>query len=463
MTLADAPPHNRLGIFLSMLKRCEQTYNFTDPQSQYSLKETKRRYLNDISEYVSSTRGVFNERTYVPFINMVSANIFRTLPVSSTSVDCFEPDDDEPNFDPAWAHLQFVYELLRKFVISSIKDSEAARACITVEFVTALVGLFKTEDTRERDYLKTILHRIYGKLMPLRGPIRKAIMDVFHRVVYEHERHRGIGELLEILGSIINGFAVPLKEEHKQLLRKGLLPLHVPSSMPIYHDQLLFCVTQFAVKDARFAAEIINTLLRHWPVTQSRKEVLLLTEIEALIEVNRPEYLEGVIGPLFRRIGKCIESPHFQVAERALFYWNNEYIVNVMVYYREVVMRAVIGPLQRNLESHWNANVLSLSANVQRMLCQMDGALFEKSRKMYEAERRDEGKRSAERARRWGAVYRMAQKRFREKHKTESEGCSRHVNEGMKADVNGTTALPVEGKGQNGALASGRSRSLQIL
>lgn len=34
------------------------------------------------------------------------------------------------------------------------------------------------------------------------------------RFVYECPRHNGIGELLEILGSIVNGFATPLKKEH---------------------------------------------------------------------------------------------------------------------------------------------------------------------------------------------------------------------------------------------------------
>lgn len=32
--------------------------------------------------------------------------------------------------------------------------------------------------------------------------------------MYECPRHNGIGELLEILGSIVNGFATPLKKEH---------------------------------------------------------------------------------------------------------------------------------------------------------------------------------------------------------------------------------------------------------
>ena len=54
----------------------------------------------------------------------------------------------------------------------------------------------------------------------------------------------GIAELLEILGSVINGFAVPLKEEHKLFLLKGLVPLHKPKSLNPYHPQLTYCIVQ---------------------------------------------------------------------------------------------------------------------------------------------------------------------------------------------------------------------------
>jgi len=101
------------------------------------------------------------------------------------------------------------------------------------------------------DYLKTILHRIYAKFMPLRSFIRKAMNNLFHSFVYEEGKHNGVAELLEILGtvssfvpnggedrvsflfvlgatgSIINGFALPIKPEHRQFLTKVLLPLHM--------------------------------------------------------------------------------------------------------------------------------------------------------------------------------------------------------------------------------------------
>lgn len=86
--------------------------------------------------------------------------------------------------------------------------------------------LFDSEDPRERDFLKTILHRIYGKFLNLRAYIRKQINNIFYTFIYETERHNGIAELLEVLGSVINGFSTPLKDEHKTFLMRVLLPLH---------------------------------------------------------------------------------------------------------------------------------------------------------------------------------------------------------------------------------------------
>ena len=101
-----------------------------------------------------------------------------------------------------------------------------------------LLTLFDSEDPRERDYLKTILHRVYGKFMSHRPFIRRSINNIFYTFVYENGEHNGISELLEILGSIINGFALPLKEEHKNFLSKALIPLHKPKIINAFHQQV---------------------------------------------------------------------------------------------------------------------------------------------------------------------------------------------------------------------------------
>jgi hypothetical protein len=37
---------------------------------------------------------------------------------------------------------------------------------------------------------------------------------------------------------------------------------------------------------------------------------------------------------MFRQISRCLNSSHFQVAERALFLWNNDYIVSLVAQVR---------------------------------------------------------------------------------------------------------------------------------
>lgn len=51
-------------------------------------------------------------------------------------------------------------------------------------------------------------------------------MNLLLKVTQEYETHNGLTELLEILSSIVSGFTVPLKNEHKDFFVKVLVPLH---------------------------------------------------------------------------------------------------------------------------------------------------------------------------------------------------------------------------------------------
>ena len=217
-----------------------------------------------------------------------------------------------------------------------------------------MLELFDSEDPRERDFLKTTLHRIYGKFLNLRSFIRRSINNVFFQFIYETERFNGIAELLEILGSIINGFALPLKEEHKLFLTRVLIPLHKVKSLSMYHPQLAYCIVQFLEKDASLTEEVVLGLLRYWPKVNSTKEVMFLNEVEDIFEVMDPAEFAKVQEPLFAQLAKSVASPHFQVAERALYFWNNEYFCNLVSDNVEVILPIMFAPLYENSKGHWN-------------------------------------------------------------------------------------------------------------
>ncbi|KAI5317013.1 hypothetical protein L3X38_036720 [Prunus dulcis] len=222
-----------------------------------------------------SERQTLFLRKLQEMIKMVSVNIFRCLPPVShenTGQENADPEEEEFYLEPSWPHLQLVYELLRRYIVSSDTVTKVAKRYIDHSFVLKLLDLFDSaEDPREREYLKNILHRVYGKFMVHRPfnniLIRKAINNIFYRFIYETERHSGIAELLEILGSIINGFALPMKEEHKLFLVRALIPLHKPKSIAVYHQQLSYCITQFVEKDYKLADTVVRGLLKYWPLT----------------------------------------------------------------------------------------------------------------------------------------------------------------------------------------------------
>ncbi|KAK8347076.1 hypothetical protein V6Z11_A07G261300 [Gossypium hirsutum] len=345
------------------------------------------------------------------FVKTVSLNLFRPLtspPRENKVLEAFDVEDEEPSVDPAWSHLQVVYELFLRFVVSPETDAKLAKRYIDHTFILKLLDLFDSEDPRERDSLKTLLHRIYGKFMVHRPFIRKAINNIFYRFIFETGKHNGIAELLEILGSIINGFALPLKEEHKLFLVRVLIPLHKPKCIPAYHQQLSYCITQFVEKDCKLADTVIRGLLKYWPVTNSSKEVMFLGELEEVLEATQSVEFHRCMVPLFHQIGRCLSSSHFQVAERALFLWNNHHIETLIKQNRNVILPIIFPSLERNARSHWNPAVQSLTLNVQKIFSDNDPELFEECLHMFQEEEARENEAKSKREATWKRLEEIA-------------------------------------------------------
>ncbi|PWA71334.1 protein phosphatase 2A regulatory B subunit family protein [Artemisia annua] len=382
----DVPIPERQVLFFKKCRVCCVKYDFTDTLDKVREKEVKRMSLVELVDYVQSGSGKISEANQEEMVKMISVNIFRCLPPGAhenTGSVSMEGDEDEPFLEPSWPHLQLVYDLLLRYVVSTETDTKIAKKFIDHSFVLKLLDMFDTEDPREREYLKTILHRIYGKFMVHRPFIRNAINNIFYQFIYETERNSGIAELLEILGSIINGFALPMKEEHKLFLMRALIPLHKPKPIAMYHQQLAYCIIQFVEKDNKLADTVIRGLLKYWPVTNCPKEVLFLGELEEVLEATQATEFQMCMVPLFRQLARCLNSPHFQVAERALFMWNNEHLVSLIAQNRTVILPIIFDALEMNVQAHWNPAVHGLTSNIKKMFMEMDSELFEECQRQY--------------------------------------------------------------------------------
>lgn len=408
--LKDSSGVEREELFIQKLRQCCTIFDFAvDPLSDLKWKEIKRAALNELVDFVTHQRGVITEAVYPEAVNMFACNLFRTLPPPTNPHGAeYDPEEDEPTLEAAWPHLQLVYEFFLRFLESPDFTPSTAKRSIDQQFVIQLLELFDSEDPRERDLLKTTLHRIYGKFLGLRAYIRKQINNIFYQVLYESERHNGIAELLEILGSIINGFALPLKEEHKQFLQRVLLPLHKVKSMSVYHPQLAYCVVQFLEKDSVLTEVVIKGLLKFWPKTHSPKEVMFLNELEEILDVIEPHEFRKIMRPLFQQLARCVSSPHFQVAERALYFWNNDYIMTLISDNADVILPVMFGALYKNSKSHWNKTIHGLIYNALKLFMEMNQRLFDECTVRYKDERQRERQKIKEREEAWVALEQAA-------------------------------------------------------
>ena len=202
--LRQAPAWMRRALLRRKMILSTVQFNFQDPQQYEHEKEQKRIALLELIDYCDNVRGAFNDPSiFHDLMHDTGKPLCRSLP--SDNMDNADEEDDEGCFaEPSW-HISIVLDTAASQ--SNEIELPIKKKYIDSRFVVSLLELFNSQDMREREYLKTITHRIYGKLTNRRALIRRSISNIFFDFIYETEKHAGIAELLEILGSIINGFA----------------------------------------------------------------------------------------------------------------------------------------------------------------------------------------------------------------------------------------------------------------
>lgn len=157
--LSETPMVKREALFRSKLQLCCVLFDFEDTESDSRGKEIKRDTLIEIAEYVNTPIGqkIFTEALMPDIVEMVKLNLFRALPQQT---DDYDPEEDEPAMESSWPHLQVVYEFFLRFIVSAEVNGKIAKKYIDQNFIRNWVDLFDAEDPRERDYVKTVLHRM---------------------------------------------------------------------------------------------------------------------------------------------------------------------------------------------------------------------------------------------------------------------------------------------------------------
>jgi len=175
-------------------------------------------------------------------------------------------------------------------------------------------------------------------------------------------------------------------------------------------------------------------LLRYWPKVHSPKEVMFLNELEEILDVIEPAEFQKVMVPLFNQLAKCVSSPHFQVAERALYYWNNEYIMSLISDNASVILPIMFPALYKNSKSHWNKTIHGLIYNALKLFMEMNQKLFDECTQQYKLEQKKEKEKAKQRIEAWKKLDDLARNNPDiERLSSEMKSCV--LNDSIAADI----------------------------
>jgi serine/threonine-protein phosphatase 2A regulatory subunit B' len=395
------------------LQQCRIVCNFADPMADLKSKALKQTYLQEILEHISQPRyyRLMEPETHGMLFTMIKANVIRSLPPipDLAKVPMIGDDINDTIYESAWPHLELIYQIFLRFLESTLLEPASVEQYVDSSFIAKFLLLFNASDARERDSLKMVLHRLYLKFVSKRQLIRQAIQHIFYTYIYETRYFSGINELLEIMISIINGYAIPLKQEHKDFLIRIILPLHTSNFLHTFRTNLFFCVQQYIKKDAELIPIIVRELLKLWPVSCSLKELIFISELSEIFNSMSDEQFKDLMFDLFHRVGLCITSDNFQVSEAGMLLWKSDRFIKCIKTNAKDLYPIICPFLYKTGTNHWNTPIKNLAVSVIRICMEIAPDVFEAFSRTMKAQAQEEQKKLNLDKETWAMVINNAQ------------------------------------------------------
>eukprot|EP01084_Bolivina_argentea_P043077 79400_1 len=324
------------SLFLQNLYLCRIPCDFTDKSDKtIELREHKSKLLQWLDTIYEKWRDhgkhiLSLESFYPRILSTISYNLFGTFPPTGSIIEYT---------DTQWKYLKVIYDLLWRVSNTIQFDSTIMHnQWRNDKFLCHLVELFSSKDDRERQYLMLLLHKIYGRCIPLRPYITHIIFEYLYRRIYNNEfqHNLGIVELLQIICAIIPGLTIPVKSNWKQFLENILIPLHKCKELQDIWEHVTQCLVNYAAKDGDGAATLLVGIMKLWPkkTEDPIREMIFIIEIVNIMTVLQNHHIDGegggnyykkyknVLISFWNKLTDCMLSTDENVAERAIQAFN---------------------------------------------------------------------------------------------------------------------------------------------
>jgi hypothetical protein len=227
-------------------------------------------------------------------------------------------------------------------------------------------------DTTERKTVHDILRKLYSKALNYKDQILLSLKNMLHL-------QRCSSELLDFFNKIAVGFQSPLQPFHEKLFTETLLPLHSATNMNTYCVSLLQALTTFIKLEPQYFKATFLYLVKHWPYTIIKKQLVYLTEMEGLIIAFPKLFDFSIARILLNQINYVISQPSVDLAIGGVNLLLRPLSERLLIDYLDLCIESKIGSLSKTVKGHWNAIVKGDTLVALKVFTDISQELFQKN------------------------------------------------------------------------------------
>ena len=375
--LSPSDKVRRSGLFIEILKFVKQEKDLSN------IIFDNEQFVNQIIEMISIV-NFSHVRAYPKYkvtdsnYNIIEANLSKQI-IEEFAIN--ENDNNNGNVpsmirikNENWQDILNLYDIFI-VLLNNIPTESLLISKIPLKFISDLVLALQTLDNEERIIIKLIIYKIYISSLTYRKFILKNISNILIDITRDENTNLlCLGECLDLLKCIILGAKKPINEKYISIIKDIICPLLKCKN--IYKQSILKeMIYKFMSFDKNILQEILNYLIRTWPVRYPDRIITYLDILENIFTNNLTGNIdEDLLNKIFRKIKICFSDLSFLIADRSLIFFKNEnFIVEL---YKSNLQLSFLSKLVENIEKHWSQEIKIISRIVISRLSKRDDKLL---------------------------------------------------------------------------------------
>ncbi|OHS95898.1 hypothetical protein TRFO_10312 [Tritrichomonas foetus] len=362
-SFVELEPKEYNTAFAQKVKECKKLCDWSIGIKDVEAKKNKKILLIQLIELFESNVSAhyIMPGNIDKFISMVVRNISRPFPNQKPAMPF---DFDDVTQDMAWPHLALVYEALLKLLMSTltIKINHPT-------FIACLVSNSCSPDERERMAVRDNLKFLFAKCEDVRDQILRLVENQFLTGICSHQ-------LLEFMLSVLDEVGRPLPDNLIKIYKESVLFLHSSPVFLTFYKAFFACVNRFVRCERSLLKPTIEFLVRHWPSSTVRKQLIFMSEMEGLTLNYFEDVTEDVAKMVFKKLSDLVNEPNIDIAETALNVLLGPALEEPLVNFPELAIKTMTQELMNSANKNWNEFVQEDSKLALQMLSDLNPKIF---------------------------------------------------------------------------------------